>query len=138
MNEKGPEEVQSEPLLNLLNLLNPLNLLNLLETRPQTKLPNPSPSRPLERTDVIDLGNRKVEDVDAQRGADADHGFAVGGAEAGASPAIPGDAGVGEDRHFDRQRTVEVIAAERRPQREAQFRVRDADLAANQSIERRA
>ena len=91
----------------------------------------------MERPDVIDLGNRKVEDVDAQRGADADDRFAVGGPEAGARPAIPGDAGVGEDRHFDRQRTVEVVAAERGPQREAQFRVGDPDPAANQAIERR-
>ena len=46
------------------------------------------------------------------------------------------DAGVGEDRHLDGQRAIEVVPPEHAPQREPQLRVQNGEPAAEEPVER--
>ncbi len=61
----------------------------------------------------------------------------VAGRKEGAGRLPPGDAAVGKQRHLDWQRSVEVVAAERTPQREAKLGIEHRHPAANQPVEGR-
>src|SRR5687768_12447164 len=106
-----------------------------LEPRSEIELPEPAATRPIERTHVVDLRHREAEHVDAHRDADTDDRLSIAGTKARTRAAIPGHAGVGEERHLDRQRTVEVVPAKRAPQREPELGVCYRDLAADEPVE---
>src|SRR5918912_299752 len=92
-----------------------LPVIGALEPRHQVELPHPPAARTIERANVIDLADGKPEQIDPRRGADAADRFAIAAAESRPRVAAPRDARVAEDREFDRQRTVEVAAAEGAP-----------------------
>ena len=89
------------------------------ESRCQTRTPasdrtaTSSRGRAIERPDVVDFADREAEHVDAQRRADAADPVAIAAGEAGLVLARPRQAGVGEQRHLDRERAVDRLRLNR-------------------------
>src|SRR5688500_8591800 len=90
------------------------------EAWPEAEGPDPAAAGAIDRADVVDLGDREAEQIGADQGADAANQLAVAAGQPKPAAAIPRGAGVGEHAELDGQRTVEVVAAKRAPQREAQ------------------
>src|SRR4051812_7122945 len=108
-----------------------------LEARAQRELPDPAASRTVERTRVIELADGEAEEVDAHERADASYEIAVHAGDAQRAAPAPGGAGVGEHADLDRQRPVEVAAAEGAPQWRAQFGVEHRHPRSDQAVEHR-
>src|SRR6185369_6741877 len=83
----------------------------------------------------VELSDREAEEVYAKRDAAARHPLPIAAEEPRAFTLVVGDAGIREQRHFDRHRPVHRLRHAKGPeQREAEFDIPDQHPAAEQAV----